>query len=599
VVPAVRTSQDPGSLIGPIVILVGAWALVVVIVNPLGEFMVNDDWSYVRALELLRSGSLGPTGWGPAWARGGPALLTHLLWGWLFTAFAGFTLTTLRLAVVAAGFLGSVAMLSLLRAAKAPPWMAVLGTLSLVLNPLFLSQTFTFMTDVTFTSLVAFSLWFLYAGVESGKKSVIALGLFFALGSILTRQIGLVIPAAFLLACWLHPRGKVLRRTHMAVLVAAVTLVPWMAYEYLLFRIGSTPLTEHQVIVGAWQTLVHRGVPEYLGLVYGRIVHAALVYVCVLISPVLAFSSAEIAANRAFRYIFAILTLAFLVLEGLLIGGAVDLEVVFLPNVLTDSGIGPLLLKDTYILGIKRLSVIPKPLYCALVYWALVSVAAWAVLLAGSVTRMLGRAGQPEETAADFLAVLSLLSGLLYLFIIGLTGFHDRYLIPVCMMFIIWSIAEKSRARGTSPTVPAVMAVIVPLILMGCFAVSAEHDFMEMKRAQKQAHDYLIHDLRADPCRCDGGMEFNGYHCYKPDFSPVAGLSWWWVSQEDYVVTLGPLEGYEVVRTFPFHRYLGSDSAVYLLKPSVTGPPASPFSGKAPLGGVQWSEAWTRPGLER
>ncbi|MBI5570785.1 MAG: glycosyltransferase family 39 protein [Desulfomonile tiedjei] len=562
-------SQGDGSLLVPMVILVGIWALVVVIVNPLGEFMVNDDWSYVKALERLRSeGSLGPTGWGPAWARGGPALLTHLLWGWLFTAFAGFSLTTLRLAVVAAGFLGSVAMLGTLRAANAPPWAALFGTLTLVLNPLFFSQTFTFMTDVTFTSLAAFSLWFLYAGVRSGKKTVIALGLLFALGSILTRQIGLVIPAAFILACWLHPRGKALGRKHMVGLVAVVTLIPWLAFEYLLFRVGSTPLTEHQAIVGVWQTLVHRGLPEYLNLVYGRIVHAALIYVCALISPVLILSYAEIAANRAFRYIFTILTLGFLIIEGLLIGGAVDLQVAFLPNVITDFGIGPLLLKDTYILGIKRLSGIPTPLYCALVYWALVSVVAWAVLVAGSVTRLVRVRGKLEDSAAGFLALLSLLSGLLYLFIIGLTGFHDRYLIPVCMMFIIWSIAEKVREPDTYPTLPALIAGFVPLLLMGCFAVSAEHDFMEMKRAQKQAHDYLIHDLRADPCLCDGGMEFNGYHCYKPDFAPVAGLSWWWVSQENYVVTLGPLRGYEVVRTYPFHRYLGSDGAVHLLMPS-------------------------------
>ena len=253
-------------------------------------------------------------------------------------------------------------------------------------------------------------------------------------------------------------------------------------------------------------------------------------------------------------------------------GGGVDPQVAFLPNVITDFGIGPLLLKDSYIMGIQRLSPLPKPLYCALVYWALVSVAAWVVLLVGSVRRAMKTTGRSSETPSDLLALLSLLSGVLYLFVIGFTGFHDRYLIPVCMMFIIWSIANKVSAPDTRPNWRAVVLGLFPLILMGGFAVAGVHDFMEFKRSEEQAHDCLSRDLHADPCLCDAGMEFNGYHCYKPEFTPVEGLSWWWVSREDYLITLGPLAGYDVVRTFPFHRYLGFDGAVHLLKPSEMSP---------------------------
>ncbi len=105
---------------------------------------------------------------------------------------------------------------------------------------------------------------------------------------------------------------------------------------------------------------------------------------------------------------------------------------------------------------------------------------------------------------------------------------------------------------------------------------------MEMKRSLKQAQDYLVYDLKADPCHIDGGFEFNGYHCASKDFKPVKDLSWWWVSREDYVLTLGPLPGYRTVRTFPFHRILGNNGAVHVLQPENRSPRSERSRGVHP-----------------
>ena len=125
--------------------LLTIWVLIIVVVNPLGEFMVNDDWAFVKSLESLRNeGQLASTGWGPRGAPGGPSLITHLLWGLLFVEVWGFSLTILRISVLTLGVLGSVSLLFLLRFAGASDRTAFLGTLTLVFNPLFLSQCFTF-----------------------------------------------------------------------------------------------------------------------------------------------------------------------------------------------------------------------------------------------------------------------------------------------------------------------------------------------------------------------------------------------------------------------------------------------------------------------
>jgi len=105
------------------------------------------------------------------------------------------------------------------------------------------------------------------------------------------------------------------------------------------------------------------------------------------------------------------------------------------------------------------------------------------------------------------------------------------------------------------------------VICLGLWSTCQVHDFMEMKRSQKQAHDYALQKLGVNPCSMDGGFEFNGYHCYRNDFQPHQGLSWWWVSREDSLVTLGPLPGYRVLQIFPFQRYCGPSGAIHLLQP--------------------------------
>ena len=227
----------------------------------------------------------------------------------------------------------------------------------------------------------------------------------------------------------------------------------------------------------------------------------------------------------------------------------------------------PVLLKEVYILGIRRLPAMPKPIYYLCLYWAILCAVALLVLVFQSLRRI----GQREKESsspdsASFLAAFSLLSTLAYVAIIALTGFHDRYLIPVCPMISVWlacGLTTPSRSRPQSRWMALAFALVA---LFGAFSVTATHDFMEMKRALKKAQDYLVQELKVDPCRVDGGFEFNGYHCYRPDFKARERMSWWWVHDERYMLTLGPLPGYSVIRNYPFERHLGQEGNIHVLQ---------------------------------
>jgi hypothetical protein len=265
----------------------------------------------------------------------------------------------------------------------------------------------------------------------------------------------------------------------------------------------------------------------------------------------------------------ALISAAFVTAEGVLVFSLADLPVHFVRNVIFDFGLGPILLKDTYILGLRRTIALSPLLYYVVVYVAVVSAGAMVCLLWTWLRQALSRERVATNVSGEFVGMICFLAGLMYVGAITLSGFHDRYLIPMCMLGIIWlaSGAPPGTAVLSRPSA-AVLGLLI-LLTMGFFSVTGLRDFMAMKRALKNAQDYVERDLGISPCDFDGGLEFNGYHCYRPDFDPRPDLSWWWVQREKYVVTLGPLPGYEMIRIFPFQRILGGQSAVQVLKPVV------------------------------
>ncbi len=531
--------------------------------------MVNDDWAFVRTFEILLSeGRLAPTGWGPSWAPGGPALLTHLIWSRLFTSFWGFSLTGLRVSVLVLGILGSVAMLVLLRFSNAGAAEAFWATLTMIFNPLFLSQSFTYMTDVTFTSMMVFSVLFLAIGIEKGKIYIAALGLIFSLLAILTRQLGIVIPIAFVFVCLAHPGGLGVGKWRALWLTLILVIIPWAAYEYYLSATGSTPISRHLVLQEIFIHPGEKGFPDYLRFLFGNLFSCGLMYIGLFISPVLVLKYRSLFSWAPFKYFFLVFTGMFLIFEIALIAGAVDAPVKFCGNVIFNFGIGPILLKDVYILGIHRFSELSPAVYYLILYWAAIAVVAFLILASSSLTRLLRGLTSRGSIEIAFLPSLTLAAGLFYLGIIVLSGYQDRYLIAPCVLFMIWLISDRELANESAFGFLELLAAVIPLLFLAWFSVSGVHDFMELKRAQKQAVDYLIHEKHVNPCHIDAGFEFNGYHCYDPNFQPIKGLSWWWVHQEDYVLTLGPLPGHISVQTFPFKRFSGPPGAIHVLKPA-------------------------------
>jgi hypothetical protein len=95
---------------------------------------------------------------------------------------------------------GLIGMYFLLRHLGASSRIATFGSAIFAFNPIYLSLSYSFMTDVPFLSLMILAMLFLLRGVDLGHPAELALGLALACLSIFVRQIGLMILIGFLVA---------------------------------------------------------------------------------------------------------------------------------------------------------------------------------------------------------------------------------------------------------------------------------------------------------------------------------------------------------------------------------------------------------------
>jgi len=558
----ITSTKQP--LLIPVATLLVAWGVIIVFINPVGDFMINDDWSFIVIIEsLLTDGKIMPTGWG----GGGPAVLSHVGWGMLFSALFGYSPTTLRISVLTLAILGTLALLILLfqLLRNKPLGIGLAALFTLLFNPLFLSQSFTFMTDITFTALVIFSLLLLHLGIENERWSWLLSGLLFSLLATLTRQIGLFLPVSFSLGCLLHPKASRFNLKKILLFTFLIAVVPWFLFEVFLWQSGSTPLIHSPVFQKVFLNPITKGFPDYLFFLFYQ-AGIILTYTGFFLSPLFFLQFRQLFSHEAVRRFGSLFLIIFLIFEASIIGGLIDPPTGFYQNVLYNFGIGPLLLKDTYLLGVVRTMTLPKPLFYLLVFWSIFSAAALIFFSCQFLNSFFKNRSGRSGYDTPFISLLAFIGVIVYSGVILLTGFHDRYLIPPCVLLILWFVPQIKINRNNNPF-PIILSTVILLFLAGT-TVFGLKDFMSTKRSLHKAHNYLVNTINVDPCDIDGGFEFNGYYCRGINRMNRSGkYSWWWVEQEKYLVSLGPLQDYRTVKTFPFSRTIGPDGAIHILQP--------------------------------
>lgn len=534
--------------------LTALWWLAVLLVDPRGDFPLNDDWGYGPAVRaLVEEGRLAFTSWQSM------PLLSHVLFGALFGLPAGFSYTAVRFATLTAGWLGVLALYALLRQLGAARPVAATGAAAMALTPLYFGLAHTFMTDVTFVAALVggTAAWVRATARDSWGWRAAAVGL--AIVATLDRQLGVALPIGWTIVEALR-LGVGARWLARALLPALLVIGVLVVYERAVDATIGLPALYHEKtreLGAALSALLRlRGLRyplERTGIV--------LAYLGLFCAPLSLLVWRALPRSRLTRWA---------PLVGAIAGAAAAIAGRGMPltgNVWIDFGIGPRSAPGV---------VEPAPP----IVWALISAAsgAGAVALVIAIARAAVRAGivarvplrglprrvwdglrgRADGEAPSFAWLLLVLVPLIAFAptAIAYGAFFDRYvlsMLPFALALIVMAVEPRTLPAG------GVRASGIALGLMLAFSVPATHDYLAWQRARWEAVA-RVEARGIDRDRIHGGFEVDNA---EPSGERVLVDR----AKAPWVVATSGLPGYAKIETLPVEAWLPwSVHAIHVLR---------------------------------
>jgi hypothetical protein len=482
--------------------------LAALLVHPVLEQALNDDFSYTRTAQILaKNGHIVYNAWATA------MLGWQLYLGALFIRLFGFSFTAVRLSLLPVAMLNAFLLeRSFVRSGLREAY-ATLGALTIVLSPLLLPLTFSFMSDLPGLFLVVLCFYSCLRVLAARTTATQIAWLLFAIFSNAVggtvRQIawlGLIVMIPCLLVLLRRQRTLVL--TGIGGCLAGVCFLVWMIHW---FNAQPNTIAESAFPAAVTAEMLHK---------LRFALQAALLEFASLLLPVTACFLLP-ALRRRSGIILVCLSVAAFLGAMVVLGRQHQLALLMQPtliNNLSEFGafISPLPGAQKVVLG--------DPLRLAITGFAVASAAAACALIpAGRVSKARQLpAGEPEalqtaSTQLPFLvptpgqlATLVLPFCLFYLLLLlprGATVFlFDRYLLPL-MVFAILGLLRLAQGR-VGPRVPAF--AVAMLVLFAGYAIAITHDLFAVYRARLSAINQII-AAGVPPNQINGGFEFNGW----------------------------------------------------------------------------------------
>ncbi len=522
-----------------------SWVGSILLIGVGGNFPLNDDWQYAYPVQqLMEKGELEMRGYFA------PNIILQVYWGYLFCWLAGsFSFTWLRLSTLALSALGGWAMYTLARRLGIRPGLSLLGAAILLFNPLYLSLSFTFMTDVPFLAAVLLALLAFQRFIAKEELRWLLAACLLSVAAYLIRQPGIVLLPAFGLWRIWDRRGSG-GSIALAFLLTASAAGAYLGYEKLAKPwLG---ISGNFVPVSSLYLETILAAPLSYAEELARKFLKTGIYLGFFGLPLLPFLWERIRQSGLWRWRAA------LPLLGANLGLLAALHHTgkifpFGGNILYNFGLGPELLADVYTLGLPNTPRLPE---WALYVLNLISQLSATILLWIAIAGWKGL--RPEQHR--FLGFL-LLANLLYLPAMSITSFFDRYILLVIAsaLLLLLPHARLPERRIILP--------FLPFLLMTLFSILATHDYLAWNRARHKAFLWLQEEGVAIR-RMDAGFEYNGFYNYHEDRILEKGRSHWWVTDDEWMIAFGAAPGYEKIKPFGYRRWLwgGRKDVLWVLR---------------------------------
>ncbi|HEV7763404.1 MAG TPA: glycosyltransferase family 39 protein [Thermoanaerobaculia bacterium] len=511
----------------PILILLAAFLAAVLVVDPRGNFPLDDDWGVgYTTFTLVQTGRIQFTPFASATAY------LQFVWGALWASVFGETFTVLRMSTLALSLASTLLTYLLLRRAQVRRELALFGAAALLFHPLFFWASFTSMTHVPFVFLSIVALWMFVLAAE--REGVwLALAFVATVASFFTRQFA-ILNALVPLIVALLARRKKLAATYAGALVvfgllAASGVLVGSAKELALHR---------PTIAGLAMRAVH--------YVYFNWQSAALFFA----APLLLVS---LTRPRLSRVTLVTCGIAFaLVAWRMTMRVGMPIPYMNSGNVFTDFGLGPPTLRDVFTLRMPHPFALPWSIKVALMIVTTIGAALAASLTIASL--------RENDLLVRYCAIYLLCGTLIAA---GMSIYFDRYSIDTAWPLVLLLVLLANRAQITRPA-STVAAIVLSIMIV--FAISGTAEYLAWNRARWDAYAFL----RANGVtleEMDGGYEINALLALRAGRKDLGnrGVG---VLDDRYILTFNrDVPGYEVLRSFPYRRWFGlSEGAIHALR---------------------------------
>lgn len=533
-----------------ILAIIVIWIICIIVVNPIGDFPLNDDWAYGKVVQsLLEKHYLQFPG------EVAVTLITQALWGALFCLPFGFSFTALRFSTLTLGLIGILATYSLLRETGASRMLAFIGALLILTNPLYFALSNTFMTDVPFFSFSMLSFYFFVSGIkkESNIKIIIATAL--AGVATLTRQIGIIIPLSFGFA-YIVKNGsdrKFFIKAFLPTVLVGSILIIYQTWLQLTHRIPFAYNCHISYLTDPYSL----GYCHFSIYSFFCIVILTLIYLGLFLFPFLITLFPYIwSVSKKKVLTFFSLSAISIILTVILGSGTFGRRLIPLGgNVLNYYGIGPVILPD----GSKYLPIAPLIFRLLITVIGIIGAALLLWYLFSIIAQLFNKHIDPEYLRNNKWVITLFLSVfIVYYIAISLTpAYVDRYQILLLPLLIAIVATIKKNIQLNIPRI-LTSACILMIILYGLLTVGITHDYLSLNRVRWEALRKIMKDAHLSADRINGGFEFNAWYSYDMQSQYICDKSWWWVKdiKDEYLITFGPSEGYKEIRRYPYKRWI-------------------------------------------
>jgi len=503
--------------------IVVAFAIAVLVVDPRGNFPLDDDWDFAAITWHLAD--TGTFAYSPFTA----AIVTlQAMWGAIWSLLFGQSFDVLRASTLFLSLASTLLFFALLRKIDVRTGLAAFASLAFLFHPLFFWSSFTFMTHVpaVFVDVVA-ALLFVNA-VRNPTMARVVIAAVVATSCAFVRQTGAATVAAALIAVLLARREIGPHWKRLAITYGAGTLsIAVIAIATHGFMVTATGASSHLPRIGSSvREMMQWWVVGPAHYAFFNFQNAALFFAPLLL---LVRRRLSIIATSAIAIVFGIVSWHMLSLHR-------PIPYFNRGNVFVNLGLGPHLLRDTADL------LIPYPHginYASRV--VLMIVTTIGAIVAASLTVS---ALRDDHVILRFAALHCILGTALVSFT---TIYFDRYSVDT-----VWPIALLFTAYA-APVRRWILAIA--LAVVAAFSITFTAEYLSWNRARWRAFALLqSHGVRLE--QMDGGYEINAILALRAGRANL-GKRGFGVIDDQFILAFNPVRGYSEIAAVRYPRLLG------------------------------------------